>query len=68
MAADDQAGQPTRVQGRGEQGGRGADVGSDDVRVLEPEGVGGADDELAHRPRGQQEGMIIAVLALGEPD
>jgi hypothetical protein len=42
------------MRGRGEQGGGGADVGPDDVRAGEPEGVGGGDDELAHRLRRQQ--------------
>jgi hypothetical protein len=63
-AADDQAAQPAWMQGRGEQAGRGADVGADDMRVLEPEGVGGADDELAHRPRGQQR---VPALGMTEP-
>ena len=52
------------MQGRGEQRRPGADVGADDMRVLEPEGVGDADDELAHRPRGQQR---IAALGMAEP-
>jgi len=49
---------------RSEQGGRGADVGADDMRVGEPERIGGADDELAHRPRGQQR---VAALGMTEP-
>ena len=51
------------MQGRGEQRGGGADVGTDDVRVLEPERVGEADDELAHRPRREQR---IAALGMTE--
>jgi hypothetical protein len=41
-----------------------ADVGPDDVRACEPEGVGSVDDELAHRPRRQQR---IAALRMTEP-
>ena len=63
-AADDQTAQPIRVVGRGEQRGRGADTGADQMRVLEPEGVGGADDELGHRPRRQQR---VAALGMTEP-
>jgi hypothetical protein len=51
------------MRGRGEQGGGGADVGVDDVRAREAESVGGADDELAHRPRRQR----IAALGMTEP-
>jgi hypothetical protein len=47
-----------------EQGGGGADIGPDDVGAGEPEGVGGADDELAHRPRRQQR---VAALRMTEP-
>ncbi|HJY93865.1 MAG TPA: hypothetical protein VJ371_02875 [Streptosporangiaceae bacterium] len=32
--------------------------------MIEAEGVGGADDEVAHRPRGQQ---LIATLGTAEP-
>ena len=60
---DDEAAQPARMQGSGEQRGAGADVGADDVRVLEPERVGEADDELAHRPRREQ---LIAALGMTE--
>ena len=63
-AADDQAPQPARMPRRGEQRGRGAGAGGDDMRVLEPERVGGGDDELAHRPRGQQR---VAALGMPEP-
>ena len=51
------------MQGSGEQRGGGADVGTDDVRVLEPERVGEADDELAHRARREQ---LIAPLGMTE--
>jgi hypothetical protein len=50
-AAHDQAAQPVRIGGRGEQCGRGAGAGPDQMRVIEREGVGSADDELGHRPR-----------------
>ena len=48
---------------RGEQRGPGADVGTDDVRVLESERVSEASDELAHRPRGEQR---VAALGMTE--
>ncbi len=35
-----------------------------DVRVLEPEGVGDANHELAHRPRREQR---VATLGMAEP-
>jgi hypothetical protein len=50
------------MAGRGEQTGPGADVGPDHVRVLQAEGIGQPDDELAHRRRRQQ-----VVPALGMP-
>jgi hypothetical protein len=51
------------MQGRGEQRGPCADVGADDMRVPEPERVAGPDEELAHRPRGQQG---LAALGVAE--
>jgi hypothetical protein len=38
--------------------------GADDMRAFEPEGVGDAYDELAHRRRGQQR---VAALGMPEP-
>ena len=67
-AADDQAAQPARLGGRGEQAGCGADVGADDVRAGEPEGVGGAQDELAHGPRGQQRIVALGMTEPGQVD
>jgi hypothetical protein len=52
------------MRSRGEQGGGSTDVGPDDVRAREPEGVGDGNDELAHRPRRQQP---IAALRMTEP-
>jgi hypothetical protein len=49
---------------RGEQGGGSTDIGPDDVRTREPEGVGAGDDELAHRPRREQP---ITTLRMTEP-
>ena len=49
---------------RGEQYGRGADVGADDVRLLESERVGDGEKELAHRPRSQQS---VPTLGVTEP-
>ena len=54
--------------GGGEQRGRGADVGADDMRVLQPEGVGGANDELAHRLRGQQRVVALGMAESGQID
>jgi len=62
-AAEDEAPQTTRMCGRGEEQGRGADVGPDGVRILEPQRVGEADHELAHRSRRQQ---IVATLGMTE--
>jgi hypothetical protein len=56
------------VQGGGEQRGAGADVGADDVWVLEPERVGGADDELAHRPRRQKRVAALRMTEAGQVD
>lgn len=47
---DNDAPQPARAQGRGEECGRGADVAADNVRRLEPERVGDANEECTHRP------------------
>ena len=63
-APDDEATQPARIQGRGEERSSRANVGTDGVRVLEPERVGDANDELAHRPRREQR---IATLGMTEP-
>jgi hypothetical protein len=49
-AAGDQAAQTARMPRRGEQRGRSPSAGGNDMRVFEPERVGGGDDELAHRP------------------
>ena len=38
------------MRGRGEERGPGANVGADNVRVLEAEHVSDAHHELAHRP------------------
>ena len=62
-APDDKAAETARMQRRREQRRRGPNVGADDVRALEPEGVGGANEELAHRLRRQQH-----VAALGAPE
>jgi hypothetical protein len=56
--------QPARIQGRGEERGPAANIGADDMRVLEPECVGDANDGLAHRPQGQQR---IAALGMTDP-
>jgi hypothetical protein len=63
-APDDQAAQPAGIQRRGDKRRPGADVGPDDVRVLEPEGVGDANEERAHRPWRQQR---VATLGMTEP-
>jgi hypothetical protein len=57
--AYDEAAQPARMQRGGEQRGVGADVGADDVWVLEPERVGDANDEL---PLARGDSSIIAGL------
>jgi hypothetical protein len=51
------------MPGGGEQRGRGADVGADDVRIIEPECVRDGHDEVAHGARGQQR-----ILTLGMPE
>ncbi len=61
---DDEAPQAVRIHGRGEERGGGADVRTDDVRVLEPERVGDENHELAHRPRRHQR---VATLGMAEP-
>ena len=53
-----------RSRRRGEQRRTGADVGTDDVRELEPERVGDTNHELAHRPRREQR---VAALGMTEP-
>jgi hypothetical protein len=58
-----EAAQAARMLGRGEERGPGANIGTDDVRDLEPERVGDANDELAHRARRQQR---IAALGMTE--
>jgi hypothetical protein len=50
-AACDEAAKTARVPRRCEQRGWGASAGGDNMRMIEPERVGGGDDELAHRPR-----------------
>ena len=61
---DHKAPQAARIQGCGEERGPGADVGADDVRVVELERVRETDDELAHRTRRQQ---LVAALGMTEP-
>ena len=63
-AADDETAEPSRMPRRGEQCGRRADVGADDVRLLQPERVGDGEHELAHRSRGHQG---VAALGVAEP-
>ena len=63
-AAHDEAAQTPGTQRRGEEQRRGADVGTDGVRVLEPERVGRTDHELAHRPGGEQR---VATFGVAEP-
>ena len=67
-AAHHQAAQPVRVCGRGEQRGRGAGAGPDQVRVIEREGVGGVDDELGHRPRREQRVTALGMTEAGQVD
>ena len=62
-AAHDQAPQPAGVGRRGEQRGRGAGTGPDQMRMIEREGVGRTDDELGHRPRRHQ---LVAALGMTE--
>ena len=62
--ADDEAPEPARMQRRGEERRSGADVRADDVRLLQAERVGDANDELAHRPRRHQG---ITALGVAEP-
>jgi hypothetical protein len=51
------------VEGCGEERGTGADVGTDDVRLLQPERVGKVHNELAHRVRRHER---IASLGVSE--
>jgi len=62
--SDHEAPQAARMRGRGEQRSTGADVGADDMWVLEPERVGDFDDEIPHRAWGKQR---IAALGMTEP-
>src|SRR5262249_51801198 len=61
--ADDPAAEPPRMQRRTEERGGGADVGTNDVRVLEAEGIRHADEELAHGPGRHQ---LVAALGTAE--
>jgi hypothetical protein len=45
----------------GEERGTGADVGSDDMWLLQPECVGKAHDKLAHRTRGHERVVPLGV-------
>jgi hypothetical protein len=62
--ADHETEEAPRLRGRREQRGCRADVRTHDVRVLETECVGHADDEVAHRPRRHQR---ISPLRTPEP-
>ena len=48
--------------------GRGADVWADDVRIIEPECAGDADEELAHGTRGQQRVLALRMPEPGQVD
>jgi hypothetical protein len=51
------------MQGGRKERSRRTDIGTDDVRVVQPESISHTNDELRHRPRGQQ---CIAALGLSE--
>ena len=63
-AAADQAAQPARIGGRGEQRDGGPGARPEQVQMAQAEGVGGAEDEPGHRLRGHER---VTALGMTEP-
>jgi hypothetical protein len=56
------------VEGCGEERSTGADVGADDMRLLQPERIGKAHNELAHRARRHERVASLGVSEAWEVD
>ena len=64
--ADDQTGEPVGARRSGEQRCRGTDVRRDDVRLVQLEGIGEANDEVAHGFRIHQRFAPLRAAKSGE--